>query len=193
MPLNITGGGLNTLSNNSTITIDDNTALVSRATGTVIDAGSTILQTVFLRYDQRTTWSAPVSASTIVSDLNLSITPMFATSRILITYMLSFEVHHDTVFRLGRNNVELVRNNTDGGRWSGWANPGYDQDTDSTPKTTIYMHIDSPATTSTITYNLMVGSSSAAAYTLCMNRNVGNVGSDDRETGISYVMLQEIK
>lgn len=151
-----------------------------------------IVQTNYLRYDQRTTWSAPVSGNTVVSDLNITITPKFATSRILLTYMLSFEMNHNTIFRLARQGVEIGRNINDSNRWSGWAIAGYDADTDSTPRTNYYVYIDSPATTSPITYNLWVGSSGATAYTLYMNRNVGNLGSDTRETAISFVMAQEI-
>ena len=157
----------------------------------LVDSGI-IVQTNYLRYDQRTTWSAPVNGNTVVSDLNITITPKFATSRILLTYMVSFEIHHDSIFRLARNGSEIGRNANDGNRWSGFANTGYDADTDSTPRTNYYVYIDSPATTSTVTYSLWIGSGGATARTLYMNRNVGNLGSDTRETAISFVMAQEI-
>lgn len=191
MPMTITGGSTtNTINHNANaIYINDTNVVVQDSN--LMQAGAQV-QTVIKRIDTMSTWTAPVGTNTIVSDFDLTITPKYSTSRILITYMISFEMFYNTVFRLGRNGVELVRNNTDANRWSGWVNPGYDVDDASTPRTNYYVWIDAPATTLATTYNLMVSSSDSAARTLAVNRPTQNWGSDNNEVGISYVMLQEI-
>jgi hypothetical protein len=190
MPMTITGGATNNLAHSAN-TIHLYNTRVAVADPSLMSAGA-VIQTVTKRIDTYSAWTAPVGTNTIVTDFDMIITPKYSTSRVLITYMISFEMHQDTVFRLGRNNVEIVRNNTDANRWSGWVNPGYDQDTASTPRTNYYVWIDSPATTAAVTYNLMVSSSDGNARTLFVNRNANGNGSDANEIGISYVMLQEI-
>lgn len=185
-----TGGTIQ--SSNGNIILDNGTTLTGTDVGSLRNTGR-VVQTVYLRYDTKTTWSIPVSANTIVTDMNITITPRYATSRILLCYMLSYEAHWDSVWRLGRNNVEIVRNSTDGNRWSGWANTQYDYgDNSSTPLTSYYMYVDSPGTTAATTYNLMIGGSGASAYTLYMNRTVSSAGQDSYEVGISNVIAQEI-
>lgn len=191
MPLTITGALTNTISHSNNATQLFNTNL--RVSDSNLMNSGAIVQTVYKKVDNMSAWTAPVSSNTIVSDMNISITPKYSTSKILITFMVSFEMHQDTVFRLGRNNVEIVRNNTDGNFWSGWVHPGYDQDTASTPRTNYYIWVDSPATTALTTYNLLISSSNnVTAYTLFLNRNANGNGSDANEVGISYAMLQEI-
>ena len=191
MPLTITGSASgNTLSHGANTIHLYNTNVVV-ADSTLMSSGA-VVQTVSKRVDTMSTWTAPIGTNTIVSDLDLTITPKYSTSRILITYMISFEMFYNTVFRLGRNGVEIVRNNTDANRWSGWVNPGYDVDDASTPRTNFYVWVDSPATVAATTYNLMISSSDSAARTLALNRATNSWGADNYETGISYVMLQEI-
>lgn len=185
------GGG--TISSSSgIITLGNGTTMTGADAGSIRNSGR-VIQTVHSRYDTKTTWSVPVNTNTIVTDMNITITPRYATSRILLTYMLSFECHHDTVWRLGRNNVEIVRNNTDTGRWSGWAVGQYEgNDNSSTPFTTAFMYVDSPNTTAATTYNLMISSGGASAFTLYMNRTVSSTGQDSYEVAISNVTAQEI-
>ena len=162
-----------------------------------VDAGSIyapgmIIQTIYSRTDAKSTYSAPVGSNTSVTELQITITPKFANSVIMLTYNVTYEMHWDTIFRLSRNGTVIGTNTTDSGRWSGWAIPGYDTDTASTPTTKHFIYRDSPATTGALTYNFLVSSSGPTAYTFFLNRSVNSAGSDNHEVGISQVLAQEI-
>ena len=167
------------------------TSLYSTNVGGIYAPGM-VIQTVYVRYDGKDTYSAPVNANTEMSALTTSITPKYATSKILVTLNISFEMHYDTIFRLSRNDTIIGTNSTDAGRWSGWANPGYDTDTSTTPRTNHYMYVDTPGTTSACKYKFLVSSSGGTAYTMYLNRTVANAGADTTEVAITQVMLQEI-
>ena len=108
---------------------------------------------------------------------------------------MSFEVHHDTVLRLFRvingATTEVARNG-DGNYWSGFAYPGYDADNGSTPRTNHYIYIDSPNTTSAITYRLMIQSGGIGATTFYLNRPINSTGAANYENAISQCILTEI-
>jgi len=162
-----------------------------------IDVGSIrspgmVLQSSFLRTDTKAAYTAGVGTNTEVTDLTISITPKYNTSLIWLTYMVSFEMHHDTIFRLSRNGTVIGTNTTDSGRWSGWAVPGYDVDNNSTMRRNHHIYIDNPATTSTLTYRFLVSSSGGTAYTFYLNRTIGAVGQASYEAAISHVLVQEI-
>ena len=176
-----------TLKSGSTLSAPTN------GSGRIFNVDGTVVQTVSLRYDTKSSWSYPAGpTNVIVSDLNITITPKYATSKILLTYMLSYETQYNSVFRLGRNGTEFLRNSTDGNRWSGFANPGYEPDTASTPMTNTFMYMDYFPTLSSITYNLIVSSSDSGNGILYMNRAYSSAGANDYEVGISYVIAQEI-
>lgn len=168
-------------------------------------AAGGVIQTVYKRYDSLTTWSAPVNANTPVWDLDIDITPKRADSRILIRYHFTYEMHHDTVFRLARGEnfgttLNPSREGTGGynpsnagyNRWVGTWIVGYDTNTDSTPFTRTFMYMDSSENTLPRTYRVYVSSSGGTAYTLFMNRPTGNAQTTNYEIGITMVMAQEI-
>ncbi len=173
------------------INLQNGTRIVGDIDGNVFTSGR-VGQTVTVRYDTKSSWSVPVSSNTIVTAMNVTITPKYNTSKILLTYVISYETTNNCVWRLGKNGTEFVRNTTDGSRWSGFAVGMYDGDVDTTPASETFLFVDSPATTSAITYNLMIGSAGASASTLQMNRPYNSAGADAREAAISYVIAQEI-
>jgi len=156
------------------------------------------VQLVYNRVDSKDVYSFATAGSTgsFITSLNTSITPRSATSKILVTYCISYEVHHDTIFRLYRNvggvDTMIGTNTTDGNYWSGIWYPGYDADNASTPTTNTLMYLDSPATTSAITYKLMIQSGGIGATSFYLNRSVGSAGQQNYEVAISQVFLQEI-
>ena len=154
----------------------------------------TVLQTVHKKVDTRATYAFATAGQTgtYISALDTTITPSSTSSRIIINFNLSYEVHHDTIFRLYRGSTEILRNTTDANYWSGWKNPGYDADTNSTPRTTHFMDIDSPNTTSAITYRLMIQSAGVGASTFYLNRTVASAGANTLEAATSTIILQEI-
>ena len=158
---------------------------------------SSCLQVVHKVYTGKTTYSVPTAGQTgtYIAALDTTITPTRSANKIRVEFNMSFEVHHDTVLRLFRvingATTEVVRNG-DGNYWSGFAYPGYDADNGSTPRTNHYIYIDSPNTTSAITYRLMIQSGGIGATTFYLNRPINSTGAANYENAISQCILTEI-
>jgi hypothetical protein len=180
---------------------DDNGATVYLNNGVSIKAGATssnLIQTVYLRYDGKTAYSfaGAGGGATNISDLNTTITPRLASNRILVNFCPSYEVVQDTVFKLYRNvggaDTEIGTNVNDSNYWSGWTYPGYDGDNSTTPRTASLWFLDSPNTTSAVTYKLMIQSSGSGGTNFNLNRTISSTGTTNQENAISQVFLQEI-
>jgi hypothetical protein len=160
-----------------------------------------VVQTISNKVDTKATFAFATynNIGTIISNLNTAITTSYASSKILVQFNISFEVHHDTVFRLFRQiaggaDVEIGRNTTDTNYWSGIWLPGYDADNDSTARTNHYMFMDSPNCASglALIYKLMIQSGGVGAGTFYLNRPISSVGQRNYEVATSTVLLQEI-
>ena len=191
---NITGNisGTATLSGNSTI--------ISGATLSSTNAGSIyapgmVIQTIYKRVDSKDVVDFATAGSTgsFIPSLDTIITPKFANSLILIQMCLTYEVHHDTVFRLHRGATAIGINANDSNYWSGTWLPGYDADNSSTARTNHFFYMDQPSTTNATTYRLMIQSGGIGATTFYLNRPISSAGQQNYEVGISQVILQEIK
>lgn len=156
------------------------------------------VQMVYNRVDSKDVVAFATAGSTgsYISSLDTTITPRSSTSKILINYCLTYEVVHDTVFRLYRSiggvDTMIGTNVNDSNYWSGIWVPGYDADNSSTPMTNTFMYLDSPSTTSAITYKLMIQSAGTGASSFYLNRSISSAGQGSYEVGISQVFLQEI-
>lgn len=179
-------------SSTGSVEMYNNSFFNSAATGNIVNSGQ-VLQTVWKRVDTKTSWSVTNSGN-IITDMNISITPRYSTSKILVWFSPSYEITENATWRLGRNGSEIVRNSVyPSSIFSGWANVQYDSDNNSTPYTNTYWYIDSPNTTATTTYNLICGSSATGAVlTLFLNYTIGSTGTTNYEAGVSFAMLQEI-
>jgi hypothetical protein len=161
--------------------------------GSVFGSGLAI-QCITTQYTAQTAYSSPTGLTpTQVSVLNLTITPKRATSKIVLQWMVNAEFHQDNVFLVYRDTT-LIGYNTDRGnvQFSGVVSAAYDQNEDSTPSNFCINWIDTPATTSAITYSLRVRSSSAGSYTLYVNRTVAQVGNNSYEAMCSNGIAWEI-
>jgi hypothetical protein len=163
-----------------------------------LSAPGVAVQLVYNRVDSKDTYNFATAGSTgsYISSLDTTITPRSSTSKILVTYCISYEVHHDSIFRLYRSvggvDTMIGTNTTDNNYWSGIWHPGYDADNSSTPVTKTFMYLDSPATTSAVTYKLMIQSAGVGATTFFLNRTISSAGQGSYEVAISQVFLQEI-
>jgi hypothetical protein len=183
-------------------TISGNTGITTpsvSATQFVTAPSGVVLQTVYKRVDTKLAVSYATAGLTgsFITDLNTSITPKFSDSKVLVNFSLTYEVNHDTVFRLfrttsGVGTVEIGRNTTDANYWSGIWVPGYDADSSTTPTTNSFIYIDTAATTGQITYQLMIQSAGAAANSFFLNRSISSTGGVSNEVGISQIILQEL-
>jgi hypothetical protein len=156
------------------------------------------VQQIYLRTDTKSTYSIAAygTGGTILTDLNTTITPRAASSKIRITFNVSVEPPQNSIWLLYRNiggagDTLIGRNVNDANVWSGtWAHSP--QSFAGALMTLTFMYLDSPNTTSSIVYKLMNQSSGDAAYTLGLNRTNGSVGAQYYEVAISQVFLEEI-
>jgi hypothetical protein len=153
-----------------------------------------IIQTIYKRVDSRDVIPFATAGQTgsFIPSLDTTITPKFANSLILVQMCLTYEVNHDSVFRLHRGATAIGINANDSNYWSGTWLPGYDADNASTATTNHFFYMDAPATTSPTTYRLMIQSGGVAATSFYLNRTIGAVGQASYEVGISQIILQEI-
>jgi hypothetical protein len=152
-----------------------------------------IVQTVHLLVEAQNSYAAPVGGEIEVEDFAIAITPKYNNSKILLTLMVSGEGSEGNfTWRLKRNGSSIANNSTATGRWVGWVNGDYDSNADSTPQSSTYLYLDSPASTSEQEYTLFMAPSGSSAVTYRVNRSYGGVGADDREVVTSMIMLQEI-
>lgn len=179
------------LSNNNT---------VSLAPGNTFNVPGLIVQTVYSRTDAKTTYSSnPTGDGTTITDMNIAITPKYSTSLLLISWMISGEVHHDNVFLAHQGGVLITTagyqgyNNVSGNvRWSGLTQGFYDADDSTTPAAWFIQYAVPAANTTVRTYAPAVRSSSSATYTFALNRTISSAGASGNETGISTGMILEL-
>lgn len=155
-----------------------------------------ILQVEHKNVETITSIATPAQVAADVTDMFLAITPKYASSKILVWMDLSYETNsHQIVLRLTRNGSEIGTNSTVTKQyWVGWKNGPYDGDSASTPTSRLMSYMDSPNTTSTVTYQLQFIGSANNAPTFYLNRAVGGaaIGQSDYEIATSSVTLMEI-
>jgi hypothetical protein len=167
----------------------------------ILNSSGSIIQTVYVRSDAFTTYSAAITGDgTTVSALSASITPTSSTSRIICNWMICGEVGGDsnTVWLIHRNGALITtageegRNSVSNNRWVGFAPTPYDVDFASTPFSLGIQYSQIAGTTSTIIYSPAIRSSSATATTFYLNRPISSTGQDVYENMVSTCVLYEV-
>jgi hypothetical protein len=165
-------------------------------------AGS-IIQVVSTLYTTPTSQSLTAnSADTDITGLSVTITPSSITSRFLIMVRWTGETSaepHDHLFFVRRNGTKINSQTGTSNRGSGTMamSIGYaassGPNNDSTPDNAVFATIDSPATTSAITYTLAIkNTTTATASTLYTNRTVADTDSVNYERTTSEIIVMEI-
>jgi hypothetical protein len=167
---------------------------ISLAAGQTLQHQGKVIQTVNVRTDTRPTYTALNSGNgTVITQLNLAITPRRADSTIWLRWTVFYEMHHDTGFVVQRNGALIGFNQNRGNvRFSNILTPHYDNDYGSTPQTSTINWFDRPGGTATYTYQLAVRSAGTGTFTFALNRPVGSLGQDDHEAGVSWGFAREI-
>jgi len=195
----ISVGSTLTLSSGSTLRLPTGSRIVGTDTGSFHAPGS-IVQTVYLRSDTRTTYAANNSGDgTTMSALGITITPKSATNRLICQWMINGEIHHDNVFLIHRDGALITtageegRNSVSNNRWVGYAAAFYDQNEDSTPSNWMIMYSQIAGSLNSRTYAPAVRSSSSGNYTFYLNRCVNvNAGADAFENMVSTAIIYEV-
>jgi hypothetical protein len=173
---------------------------ISVASGSMIYAPDSLIQTVTIRSDLRTTYSSPTSGNgTRVTALNISIAPKKASSLLLITWMINGEMHQDNVFTIHQgtslittSGFEGFNNQAGNVRWSGVSSAFYDRDESSTPSNWFIQYAVPAINTTSRTYAPAVRSAGGTAFTFALNRTLNGATSDSFESMVSTGMVMEI-
>lgn len=160
-----------------------------------------VIQTVWVRSDARNTYTAPTSGiGTVLTPLNLTITPKRKDSTIWLRWTVFTEAHHEVMLVVHRDDT-LIGYNRDRGdvRFSGILTHLYDNDYSTTPSSYTVNWFDTPgdgldttANQSSFVYKLACRSASGSAYTLGLNRSLSSTGADGQEVGVSFGWAREI-
>lgn len=152
------------------------------------------IQTVTSLVHDRIAYS-PAVVDLHIDALDITITPKFANSKILLNWDVVHESFHNAVFRIYRNTTLIGYNNTRStiDHWNGVVTVPADVDNGSTPHRVTINWVDVPATTNPITYKLYRHESDGtSANIFYLNRPLGSTGTNDNEIGVSYVSAIEI-
>ena len=175
------------LNNNSITSV---TALPSAIpTGKVLQVKQTYVDTISSQSISIGTW-------TPITDLEVSITPSSASSKILIFVEWNGEsgenYPHNNTFGIQRNSTDIGLQTGIGSRQPGITsmNVNHTANADSTPESAVYNFLDSPATTSAITYKACIWCQNA--QTLYNNRTVNASDTLDYERLTSSITVMEI-
>ena len=183
------------LNNNSITSI---TALPSAvATGKVLQVQSTFVDTSSaISITGSSNGNRVFSA---ITPMTVNITPSSTSSKIFLMcrmmYELSSSLHGNLMFLFKRDTTEIAipTSGTYGTnrRYGAMTNLISYNETDhnSTPEGTVFHHVDSPSTTSQITYSVHAMS---GGHTLYLNRTVGNTDDINYEVGTSEITAMEI-
>lgn len=175
-------------------------AVVMQA-GTSLRYAGQVVQMVTVRTDLRTAYpSLTTGNGTTISALNITFTPKFSSSLLIMEWMINCEVNNDNVFLIHQdgnlittNGYEGYNNQAGNQRWSGYAGAYYDQD-DASTMGNYYILYSTPATNlSQRTYAPAVRMSGPTQYTFCLNKTISTQGQDQYENAVSTGMIMEIQ
>ena len=130
-----------------------------------------------------------------IKELDISIKPKFANSRILLHWMINGELHQDNVIRVARDGSYIIHgyNETQGtNQWSGVAAGAYDLNEDSTPENYCIDTYDEPGGTNTYNYQIYIGSSGGGSFPAHINRTYIGGDRSAHEAGICFMSATEI-
>jgi hypothetical protein len=150
----------------------------------------------FVRTSARTTYA--YYNDVIISALNISITPKYANSLLLVQWHVNYEADYNGVFRVFRDNGLIYTsgyqgyNENDGNSWSGVSALIYDTNTASTPTSQMIQYFVPAGSTAATTLQLAVRSSYDAANTFFLNRSVQSAGALVYEIAVSTAVIWEI-
>jgi hypothetical protein len=159
-----------------------------------------VVQVQTVRSDSRVAISSPASGDGItITQLNLSITPKFANSKLIMQWMLNGEQQQDNVFLIHRNGALITTAgatgyNSEAGnvRWSGIASGFYDMNESSTPSNWFIQYEIPSGSTSTQVFAPATRASSGTAQTFFLNRTYSFIGQDSYESLVSNGTIWEI-
>lgn len=187
-----------------TITIPAGATIVNSGTATGFGGGGAsgkVLQVISVHDITGRSQSVTSAARVDITGLTAAITPSATSSKILISARWNGEnsnyaVSHDAVLGIRRDGTDVGLPTVTGSRFAGIAqvlsNPYQSADADSTMEGAMFEYLDSPNSTSSLTYTITYLTSAAATCTLFTNRSVGDANGVYVERLTSSITLWEI-
>jgi hypothetical protein len=162
--------------------------------GTTVYFPGHVIQTVWRRFENHTTYNAPPDTVRTINGLDLNIQLKKANSAVYLQWYIFYEAHHDITFQALRNTT-IIGYNLEAGlqRWSGIGSAEYEHshNQDSTPSYQLLTYMDEPAAVGPYVYRLGIRSSTSTNYDFRINRSWSSF-SDSYEAGVSWVVAEEI-
>lgn len=159
-----------------------------------VPSGHTLTQSGAILQVQQTVLSArqtygSVTSFTNISGLAVTITPKFSTSKILVSSSVIASVSGSTTicFKIQRNGTDIGIGDSGRSGRTGWR---IENSSTAWADTGTYQFLDSPASTSPLTYQVQV-LPYADGRSVAIN-NSWNGGSTDDFTGISTITVMEV-
>jgi hypothetical protein len=177
--------------------IAGSTEIAAQTPGHLIDASNfeammlSAMNVVQVHHADPETYTA--ASDVHLSQMDVVITPSDTTSRVELDVTLSIEANvaaPGVVLYMERNGTEFASAATAGSRLSGHVSMPFDGDTASSMATVSFKYIDSPGTTSPVTYSFHVRMSASAVVSL--NRTLNDTDSAIHERATSTVIAREI-
>ncbi len=154
-----------------------------------------ILQVVSTTFTTSAAFSISGMTWTEVTGLTTNITPSSSSSKILVSVTIggieSSGLNQRMGMALRRNNSNIAVNTDGGGQShtkSSWAGSG--SNSNDIKNQAFFTHLDSPATTSTVSYKVMI--TTEGSYTLYINRSSSNANSSSVFKTASSLTLYEV-
>ena len=156
---------------------------------------NTVIQVWNTFITERSLWGFATSGVTVITPMRVTITPKFASSKILIQWMFNMESQNDISIRIYKNGALAANgtNTADSNIWSGLVSGVYDTNNDSTPSNYYIQFTDATVgSTASTYYDIVVLSSSSTAGTVCLNRTFASAGSSAYEVTTSSAIAMEV-
>lgn len=192
---------MSTLVTSSLLGTAGNNWAINTEAGSYLYRPGMILQTVYVRTESQTTFSAATTGDgTTITPLGITITPRRADSLLICTWMINGEASNPNIVFLAHKDGSLITttgyegyNNQAGNlRYSGIMSMEYDTDQASTQNNMRMQYFVPAGSTTTATYAPAVRCSYSVAQTYYLNRTVGSAGTNGYEISVSTGMIQEI-
>lgn len=159
-----------------------------------------VVQVQTIRSDARVTFASNNSGNgTTITQLNLSITPKSANSKLIMQWMVNGEIGNDHSFVLHKDGALITTAgetgyNSEAGnvRWSGIVTTAYDIDNSTTPSNYFIQYDCIAGSTAPMVFAPAVRSAGPSNSTFFLNRTIETTGADAREAMISNGVIMEI-
>lgn len=173
-------------------------AITSGTLSTDRFAAGTVVNFNYMRTNSVTSYGYS-QTPVVMSALNVSITPKYSNSLLVVQWMLTYEADYNSVFRIYRDGSQVGQSGYEGynptvsGYWNGYAVIAYDGDRASTPNTHMIQYsVPANSTAATTLQLAILVSAASGSGAIALNR-AWNGNADAYEAGTSNASIWEIR